>query len=817
MNNDTKKLVIYLTVIITLIILIRLVYLWLSNENNINEGFVDDDDDVAVDLLTKLKSSKIQKIETNSTIDIELSIKPWSTKLYNLQNFGTQSKAISIYKPILNIKGSKYYKLGDMLSQNLEYVPDTNEFTLLIKKDLSDTKPPDNFNLVVNFGDDNVPITYYQYSQIINNVSILNKLSENITTCVNSFSKLNNIIKDNLESIKTKFNTDYYISTEVLVYNSQSNGPNHRFKLTDIMRYIKYLQGESIDNASYDAGFIANAWFFSFYVPTFIFSGNNFINVPPGTDIHLVRTNNVSVDVNVPITINNVKDYSVDNNNDNSKDFYKNIVQNNLPSNLSGVSKQNLTLITVNKKLFNLIDPNIIITYLNNLCTTITTIYNTLNTNTSFTSYLNLAISKESIVYIQNTLQTYKSTNTERFVDFFNSKLSSYKSENTLIASIINIILTMEITYTTCNVGFTPSQLGVPDIKDIKITGFNGAPTDTITSSQFDITTNYSSTITNFTSKYKTFMDFNNAIQNKTLNYFPIKIYEPIAPEGYVSLGHVFTNSSDEINKIISSNSVACVPVNCVKEIREWRSNDKVFEYNDSTNNMYWALFFNPYIGTFISVNKKQLPNGKVCKVVACVKKCTVVDDLKKADDCARKYYNMNKSIQQSIPLTPKFATDEEESFYLTKIKNQSDNLAKLKQRAQQLQTDIDKSTIITREMNKNKLQTYVDKQKRNIDLVMKRIEDDKNKIQTDISIPLSVINEILKWINDNSNLTVEQKTTLTNAIINNKGLKDNGVITNDQYRANLNNILKSCPQYDLTGLVKKNVVSDVCYGCDQP
>ena len=55
------------------------------------------------------------------------------------------------------------------------------------------------------------------------------------------------------------------------------------------------------------------------------------------------------------------------------------------------------------------------------------------------------------------------------------------------------------------------------------------------------------------------------------------------------------------------------------------------------------------------------------------------------------------------------------------------------------------------------------------------------------------------------------------NAIINNKGLKDNGVITNDQYRANLNNILKSCPQYDLTGLVKKNVVSDVCYGCDQP
>jgi nucleoside-diphosphate-sugar epimerase len=32
-----------------------------------------------------------------------------------------------------------------------------------------------------------------------------------------------------------------------------------------------------------------------------------------------------------------------------------------------------------------------------------------------------------------------------------------------------------------------------------------------------------------------------------------------------------------------------------------------------------------------------------------------------------------------------------------------------------------------------------------------------------------------------------------------------------------INKILSACPDYDLTGLVKKSVVSDVCYGCDNP
>ena len=55
------------------------------------------------------------------------------------------------------------------------------------------------------------------------------------------------------------------------------------------------------------------------------------------------------------------------------------------------------------------------------------------------------------------------------------------------------------------------------------------------------------------------------------------------------------------------------------------------------------------------------------------------------------------------------------------------------------------------------------------------------------------------------------------NKIVSNATQLSNNIITSDQYNVNLNKILQSCPQYDLTGLVKKDLVSNVCYGCSSP
>ena len=118
------------------------------------------------------------------------------------------------------------------------------------------------------------------------------------------------------------------------------------------------------------------------------------------------------------------------------------------------------------------------------------------------------------------------------------------------------------------------------------------------------------------------------------------------------------------------------------------------------------------------------------------------------------------------------------------------------------MQTDIDKANIVNREMNKNKLQDYVDTQKRNINIIMQKLKDDKNKIKTDINISLHVLKDIINIIND---LPPEQQQPIIDII--------SPYIPPTQ----MNDVINSCPQYDLSGLVTKKMASDVCYGCDTP
>lgn len=307
------------------------------------------------------------------------------------------------------------------------------------------------------------------------------------------------------------------------------------------------------------------------------------------------------------------------------------------------------------------------------------------------------------------------------------------------------------------------------------------------------------------------FSQFVTEINNNTIGDFPLQIYKPIAPDNYTTMGHVFCNRTTDLQKIINSNNVACVPSHCVKEIRDWTTNDKIYEYNK--NGKYFAIYSNPYTGTFIStnVNAQQLPEGKICKVVACVAKCNAVEDLEKADDCARKYYNLNKQSLSSTPLSSTLVSNQEEEFYLDKLQAQSDSITRLKQRAQKMQTDVDKAIIVNSEMNKHKLQDYVDVQKRNIDIIMKRLQADKNKIKTDINIPPDTLNALIETIKNSSSLSSEQKTILLTKIANSKNL------SGTEYDNNFNKILGSCPQYDLSGLVSKQTASDVCFGCDTP
>ena len=119
--------------------------------------------------------------------------------------------------------------------------------------------------------------------------------------------------------------------------------------------------------------------------------------------------------------------------------------------------------------------------------------------------------------------------------------------------------------------------------------------------------------------------------------------------------------------------------------------------------------------------------------------------------------------------------------------------------------------------MNKSKLQDYVDTQQSNFGLVVKKLENDNNTIKANINIPIEALNNIIDTINNLDTLSQIEKENIINKVVTNATKLSNNTISQSQYNNNLNQILRSCPQYDTSSLVKKDLVADVCYGCGTP
>jgi len=808
MAYTNKQIIIALSVILVSILIIKFLYNHFIKGKDSLEGFQN-----AIDLLNKHKSRNVQLTGDSTSSDIELSINPWTTKLYNLQE-KQQIKAISLYKPHLVINGEKYSKLGDMISLNTDYSPPTNnEFALLIKRAGSDIKAPINYNLVVNFGNSNVPQYYYQYDRFLDSQNNLSLVMNNINNCLTAISNLNQILSKNQDTITNNIKNIIKGQTNLRI------GASNPISLASIVNMsVSGISGGLIQTP---------------------ISSSTEIILPIGTDASITTPDDTYsvlweslIDINTNITANSLLQSIQPNS------IFRNFTTNNIVIN----STQPINI-------FALANPNDIVQFLQNLCNDILTIFGQTNINPDFIKYLNLGDSLEGVNTVLSAVSTLQQnqtilpglgtattpTNNTSTNNIFsaNTVLTAYANanSNTLLGGILNIIINKTQTYTYPSIKFSASQLafttrssnssvisiinGLSDANGIIVNNFSSSILDGINVNINSNSPEIANIATNVLPNLSKMFEFQTALTNGTIDFFPLQIYEPVAPPNYTALGHVFCNTAKDYYKLTTANNVACVPSQCVKEIRDWVATDKVFEYNQS--GVYWALFKNPYTGTFIAVNQPQLPSGKVCKVVACVAKCNAVDELQKADECARKYHQINKSIMKNTTEAPDLVANTEESIYLQKIKQQSDNIARLEQRAQQMQINIDKADIINEEMNKSKLQDYVDTQKRNIDLVVKRLEKDKNKITANINIPVSALNNLITMIKNVPTLTPEQKRTVINKIVANATQLSNNTITSGQYNTNLNQILRSCPQYDLTGLVKKDLVSNVCYGCGTP
>ena len=812
MAYTQNEILIKLCILLAFILLIKLIF----SKSDINsiEPFAD-----AVDLLTKFKSNDINTINTDTSS--ETSIFSWSTMLQNVQD-NNKIKTIGLYKPNLVINGIVYSKLGDMLSLNTDFSPPSKtDFTLLLSRNSSDIKSPIEYNLVVSFGTDTLPSYYSELQDKINNTNIA-AILPSINNCMNYNISLQTIVNKKKNIIITRL-------TQLITSNTQLKINNQTQNLSTILTTLN----NNTNNENLE----------------FSINNNTQIQLPVGLDVSILSGDTkYNILWNNNININNISLNS-------NKKF--NLKQNNNFSKIPKLNKYTYATIE-NCNIFQYIQNDIIL-YLQNLCKDIINIYSN-TTNNKLLEYLKLTTSITDVKALlqilvdidtvtldtkQDETDMYETTDTPN-IQFSNTdlyiKLNPYKNTNTFLGNIINLILDNNNNYYYQYITFSPYQLVFSSSSiTYNKNNNNGVITDynnTIASaikliinnsinninSFFnnincninDLTLN-TSIVRDFKPHLNNILQFQNNITDGkgVVDFFPLQIYAPIAPPNYISLGHIFCNTKNDLNKVKTSDNVACIPQHCVREVREWAATDKVFEYNK--NNIYWALYKNPYIGTFIAVNKSQLPLGKVYKVVACVAKCTAIEDLTKADNCARKYQQINNSIMSKVSKTPDLVGDAEDNIYLEKIKMQSDNIVRLTNRAQQMQISIDKATIVNEEMNKSKLQNYVDVQQRNIDLVVQKLENDNNTIKTNINAPVETLNNLINIVNSQDTLSNTEKINIINKIIYNATNLSKNIISKSQYNNNVNQILKSCPQYDMNGLVKKDLVADVCYGCGTP
>ena len=836
-----KNILIICVVILCIVLLIKIIYIKNSNKDNkddINELFINSNIETfedAIDLLNKIKSNDIIEINTTTTLPIdEANIIHWSTKLQNLKD-NPAFIAVGLYKPKLTINGKKYKKLGDMINTSPLFLPpSSNDAVLLINTDNSDIREPTDYILVKKIG------TVTTITNIIELQSILNKSnigvgSQNIYTILTNFinykANIQSYITKNADFITESINTIIKSNTCITYYTTTTN--IKKIALNDIL-----IANQNTNNEI-----------------TISIVNNTTIRLPVGVDISIGTTDNKKYNINWYNNIDITKILLNSNTNVNYNAYTTN--------NFVKVPDANKTAkyITYTFYPYNYIK-NDIIEYLQTLCNNMLIIYdsNDNNNNDAFIEYLQLAKDRNTIINVLTELQnileditikpveiTQAATGTGPIIkvpnvfDSLPKIISTDTTSSTLLSNIISLIVNNSENYYYPFIEFNSTQLIFIEssVVFVPVTTSISTPTPTILYNdglvnKFTINNSINNintilntipkpTLNTVSTKAITeniklltkLLTLNTAINTGLLDVFPLYIYKPIAPPDYVALGHVFCNYERELNLIKSAKSVACVPIHCTRVIREWLITDKVFEY--SKNNIYCAIYKNPYTGTFIAVDKVGLPEGKVYKVVACVAKCTAIDDLTKSDDCARKYQQLNKSIVDNITTQMPDIGSTEETIYLKKIKEQSNSIARLKTRAQNMQLILDKSEIVNEEMNKAKLQNYVDTQQRNIELVANKLETDKNTIKTNINIPIDILNKIINMINNMSSLTQPQKSAIIDKIIYNATKLSNNIITEAEFKETLSKILRACPNYDTGDLVLKSLVEEVCYGCDNP
>ena len=799
--------IIYLLLAVVLVLIIIL-YWRLSTPSTANiEGF-------------SSNNEKLGKIKSHNFNDFTI----WTNRITAFLST-TPVAPISFWSPKLTTPATTgYFKLGDTLSTNNTYSKPTTD-TILVK---GDTIQPDSYNLLTKITnpalDNFTPDQYNYYTDLVSNITNFDDLS----AISAQYSSILTLLTDMQDSIRNNMVTN--VLSNIAVYRYYGPYPGQQ-------RYT----GTHI-NYNFNDGILANLeqnnsnLSIDGYFGNDLYSGPNLAQQLKLTkslfnDIINGQTNtegNPTITSPIPTYSNNTYSgdyvavfpmgFKISYNVQNNDGTYNPIITISTPPEQINASASNNN--SINSSIN--IKPNIPLNI-----TDVTGI----KINQNIVDYpISIPLSNLISMYdvrktIKNVIYNLSNSINKILIDELEKSFDSI--ENYL--QKVNITYHNYLNVVTCNKGTAdawrwsapsfPYVLGGGEYQTnstfISVdNALKSSVIDKVNTINFDwdIQNNIVLDFGLFLNKISNYVDILQQLATSKIAEIPLAIYQPVCSNpNYQALGDVVVNRLEDINNQNEYPTLACIPNTCVKDVRRWKLTDIVYE----NANPYFAIFYNPYTGTFkTTTTKGDLPDGMVQKVVSCIEGCKAVDKLVKSDQCAKEIAKYNKDVVSETPVVDTSATDEEDGYYLDRISRRENQLQTIKDGLNIIKLRSDQADSIAKAKSRQALQSYLDKQGANIDTVRSRLEKEGDTTVLNVKIPphykVDVVNKILDAVK-NSNLP--NKDDIIARIIASQRGKSH-IVSKDDLNARMDDILSHCPDVN-PNLIKKSVINSLCVGCN--
>lgn len=303
--------------------------------------------------------------------------------------------------------------------------------------------------------------------------------------------------------------------------------------------------------------------------------------------------------------------------------------------------------------------------------------------------------------------------------------------------------------------------------------------------------------------------NFQTSVSNGTVDYPAFSCWAPIPPENYMSVGHLIINNIGLQQLDIDTqyaNQIACIPTHCYRKVREWVASDIIFKYEKASS--YFAIYLNPYTNTFIGTTNKTGPDGYFAfpgKIIPCPKKDYSIENIIGFDKNIRSNCKSFKSIEQKTPLVSSDANSSEDSYLQNKLYSQTQKIEALKAYANSIAMDNMKGRTINQEYNRAQLQAYIDNQRDEIDKAIRLLEEGRNRVDINVNYKRDAVAQIVNIIANSKTIPPPIQVQLIQKLQN---------ITGTDMKAQVISTLATCPQFDLSGYIKKD---PPCFGCSIP